>query len=96
VDKVGYVAKAIAGFIVGVVGVIIARVTTGDAVVPPLDPFDFKDWAVLVGMGVLGYLGVYVPRNRLNTGQVTDGLKKLPVHERAAAIGGAARHRAAD
>lgn len=94
-DKVGYVAKAIAGFITGVIGVIIARTTTGNAVVPPLDPFDFKDWAILVGMGVLGYLGVFVPQNKLSASQVADGLKKLPVHERAQVVGGA-RHRAAD
>ena len=81
-DYVKYALKAIAGFVTGVVSAIITRVTTGDSVLPTLDPFDVKGWLILLAIGVLGYLGVYVPRNALSAQQVSEGLKRLPVSER--------------
>lgn len=81
-DSVKTVVKAIAGFVAGVVSAVVTRVTTGDAVIPTLDPFDVKGWLILLALGLLGYLGVYIPRNALTPGQVTEGLKRLPVSER--------------
>jgi hypothetical protein len=52
-------AKAVVGFVTGVVGVITTRLAADEAALPDLDPFDTKGWVLLVVMGVLGYLGVY-------------------------------------
>lgn len=70
--------KAIAGFAAGVAGVIVERLASGDAVLPALSPFDGHGWLVLLGIGVLGYLGVYVPRNKLRPAQVARELAELP------------------
>ena len=76
-------AKAIAGFIVGVAGVIIQRIGTGESVLPAFSPFDTQGWLLLVGVGILGYLGVYIPSNKLTAKQILAGVNELPTPQRA-------------
>lgn len=70
--------KAVAGFITGVIGVVVTRAATGEAPLPSVAPFDLGGWALVIGVAVLVYLGVFVPPNRLNASQVDKGLAKLP------------------
>lgn len=72
-------AKAVAGFVVGVVGVIVQRLGTGESALPD----DLKGWLILAGIGVLGYLGVFVPGNKLTAKQINKAVPELTEHERA-------------
>jgi len=78
VDKIGYAAKAIAGFIVGVVSALVTRFASGELTVPSIDPFDVKGWVTIVALGILGYLGVFIPANKLSPKQVSKGIDGLP------------------
>ena len=67
-------AKAVAGFVVGVVMYIVGRLATGEDTIPT----DLKGWGLLALAGIVGYLGVYVPANKRNPQQVAKDLSKLP------------------
>lgn len=82
-DKLKGVSKAVAGFVVGVIGAIITRLMDGVDVIPSIVPFDWKGWLSLLLVGVVAYLGVYgAPRNKASEKQVEADVKKLPVDAR--------------
>jgi hypothetical protein len=87
--RIAEVAKAVAGFVVGVGSAIVTRITTEGGVFPAIDPFDWKGWVVFLVIGVLAYLGVYIPPNALSMEQISKGLVALPAVERSKLV---ARH----
>lgn len=68
-------AKAVAGFVVGVVMYVVGRLASGEDTIPT----NWSGWGLLALSGALGYLGVYIsPSNKRKPEQLASDIDRLP------------------
>lgn len=81
------VSKALAGFVVGVLSVIIGRFMSGETPVPSIYPFDTEAWLGILIAGIASYLGVYIAPRNIPTpeqaeAQIPADVEALPIDAR--------------